>query len=267
MLGTRLSCFSSSPPPPSPPTHTVVIAQVNYRETITMKSPIDYVHKKQTGGSGQYAKVQGYIEPLTEEEVQALAEEGKGNLMFENHIIGNNIPPEYIGAVEKGVEEAMAKGQLVGHPVTGVRFVLEDGAAHAVDSSELAFRTAAIQAFRQAVPKAGATVMEPIMAVEVEAPSEFQGAVMGELSKRKGLIQDSDLRDGNFVANVHVALEVCFWRGACRKGGTGAWMRVGRGILMERCRVLLSAKVYPLVAQSRICTIRVSACVVTFCLQ
>ena len=183
--------------------------QVNYREAIAKKASFDYLHKKQTGGSGQYGKVQGYIEPLSDEEYEEALAEGK-TMVFENQILGNAIPPEFIGAVEKGAQEAMDQGALVGHPVQGVRFVLEDGAAHAVDSSELAFRAAAIGAFREAYAAAGPQVLEPVMAVEVEAPTEFQGGVMGELNKRKGQIQDTEIREDTFLAKVEVPLEALF---------------------------------------------------------
>jgi elongation factor G len=162
--------------------------KVNYIETIRQRSKFDYTHKKQTGGAGQFGKVVGYIEPLEED-----AEE---EFIFENHLLGNSIPPEYVSAVEKGFREAVTKGSLIGMPVGKVRVVLQDGAAHSVDSSELAFKTAAIYAFRSAYMGANPSVLEPIMNVDVEIPGEFQGTVVGSLNKRKGLIAASDNVDG-----------------------------------------------------------------------
>ena len=116
--------------------------RVNYREAITSKATFDYLHKKQSGGQGQYGRVAGYIEPLPED-----AEE---DFVFENEIVGNADPPNFIPAIEKGFKEAVNSGSLIGHPVQKVKVVLNDGAAHAVDSSELAFKLASVQAFRNA---------------------------------------------------------------------------------------------------------------------
>jgi elongation factor G len=159
---------------------------VNYKETIGKKVEFDYLHKKQTGGSGQYAKVIGFIEPLSEEE-RAEAEQIN---VFENRCVGMNIPPEYYSSCEKGAE-----GALVGCEVEGVKVVLQDGAAHAVDSSDQAFRTAMAQAVRQSMRQASPSILEPVMRVEVEIPSEFQGTVVAGLNRRMGLIQSSDMND------------------------------------------------------------------------
>ena len=123
---------------------------VSYKETIASREPFDWLHKKQTGGSGQYAKVQGYIEPMTEEEIQEL---GKPN-EFRNRCTGTNIPPEYYPSCEKGTRDAMAEGPLVGCEVEGVRVVLEDGASHAVDSSDMAFRICTAHAIRDTMKRA-----------------------------------------------------------------------------------------------------------------
>jgi len=157
--------------------------RVNYRETVTRRAEFEYLHKKQSGGSGQYGKVIGYIEPIPEEE------QTEDKFEFINGLSGNNIPPEYVAAIEKGFMDATAEGALAGAPVQGVRFVIMDGQAHSVDSSELAFRTAACAGFRQAYAQAGAEVLEPIMKVEVEFPSEFQSGVVGGLNRRKGVIE------------------------------------------------------------------------------
>ncbi len=164
---------------------------VNYKETIGTKKVFDWLHKKQTGGAGQYAKVIGYIEPMTEEEIK---EHGKPN-EFKNKCIGTNIPPEYYPSCEKGMNDAMTEGALVGCEVEGVRVVLQDGASHAVDSSDMAFRICMANAIRDTMKKANPSVLEPVMTVEIEIPSEFQGAVMASLSRRMGLIQNSEMND------------------------------------------------------------------------
>jgi elongation factor G len=145
---------------------------VNYKETIGSLQKFEWLHKKQTGGAGQYAKVIGYIEPISDEEKKEL---GKVN-SFENECVGTNIPPEYYSSCEKGTFDAMKEGALVGCEVEGVRVVLQDGAAHAVDSSDMAFRTCMANAVRDAMRKANPSILEPVMAVEVNVPSEFQGA-------------------------------------------------------------------------------------------
>ncbi|KAI8610239.1 P-loop containing nucleoside triphosphate hydrolase protein [Chytriomyces sp. MP71] len=178
--------------------------QVAYRETITSRAEFNYTHKKQSGGGGQYGKVMGYIEPLTEE-----TEDGK-TVEFANETVGMNIPSNFIPAIEKGFNDAVEKGALVGSGVTGVRFVLQDGAAHAVDSSELSFRLAALYAFREAFLKAGPQILEPIMDVNVTAPVEYQGSAIGLLNKRKGTINDSEVRDEYVEVNAEVPLNEMF---------------------------------------------------------
>lgn len=162
--------------------------RVNYRESITAKTPFNYTHKKQSGGSGQYACVMGHIERT---------EDGK-SVEFVNGMIGNNISPGFFPAIEKGFREALVEGTLTGHPIQGVRMVITDGKTHPVDSNELAFRMAGIMGFRQAFNKANPIVLEPIMRVEVQAPSEFQGDVMGGISKRRGVIVDNQAQ-GDYV--------------------------------------------------------------------
>jgi elongation factor G len=181
---------------------------VAYRETITQKCTFDYTHRKQSGGAGQYGRVAGYIEPIPEDElanVSADKKDGEGRFEFVNSLVGNTIPPSFVPAIEKGFREAVQKGPLIGHPVWNVRVVLTDGAAHAVDSNEMAFRLAAMGAFRSVfnanTPGASAkpVVLEPIMKVEVSAPSEFQGVVMGGLNRRKGTITQAST-EGDFVS-------------------------------------------------------------------
>ena len=176
--------------------------RVNYRETITRAAEFDHLHKKQSGGQGQYARVVGRIEPLPEG--------SDAKFEFVNNLIGNAIPPSYIPACEKGFAEAVNSGSLIGHPVEGVRVVITDGAAHAVDSSELAFKLACVHAFRAAFDKAAPTVLEPIMKVEVRAPTEFQGAVMGDINRRKGLINGSEQEGDDTVLDALVPLNQMF---------------------------------------------------------
>jgi len=163
------------------------IPQVAYREAITRQAVFDYTHKKQTGGSGQYGRVAGSMEPSEE-----------GTYEFVNQIKGGVIPTEYIPAVDKGFQSCLEKGLSVGFPVVGMKITINDGKSHSVDSSELAFSQAAIGAFKQAYPKAGPVILEPVMKVAVEGPSEFQGNVMGSINQRRGLIISST-EDGNFT--------------------------------------------------------------------
>jgi elongation factor G len=148
--------------------------QVAYRETISQRADFNYTHKKQTGGSGQYGRVAGHIEPLEE-----------GNYEFVNEVKGGSIPTEYIPAVDKGFKSAMVKGRLIGFPVVGVKVVVNDGQSHAVDSSDMAFQAAAVGAFRDVYTKARPVIMEPIMKVNVEGPTEFQGSGAESSSLRR----------------------------------------------------------------------------------
>jgi elongation factor G len=192
--------------------------RVNYRECITAKASFDYLHKKQSGGSGQYGRVVGYVEPLSEEELKALnASSSSGNesdktnnIVFENGIIGNAISPGYILACDKGFKEAAQTGGLIGHPVEGMRVVLTDGASHAVDSSEMAFKLAALSAFRQVYDKAKPKILEPVMQVEITVPSEFQGTVIGNVNRRKGTIQDSVAEGDDVIITCVVPLKNMF---------------------------------------------------------
>jgi elongation factor G len=151
--------------------------QVAYRETITQRADFDYIHKKQTGGSGQYGRVAGYIEPCTDED-----------FVFDNQVTGGSVPTQYIAACEKGFRGCMAKGPKLEFPLTGILVALNDGASHSVDSSDMAFQAAARGAFLQAYPKAKPIIQEPIMKVVVETPTEYQGPVMGSLNQRRGMI-------------------------------------------------------------------------------
>lgn len=187
---------------------------VNYKETINKRVPFDYLLKKQTGGAGQYARVIGYIEPLTLEELQDDNDDNndsnKNNKeivnQFINECTGTNIPPEYYTSCQKGTNDAMHEGALVGQKVERVRVVLQDGAAHAVDSSDMAFRTCMAQAVREAMRRASPSVLEPVMRVEVDIPAEFQGGVVAGLNRRMGLILSSDVNEDG--SDLHVCAEV-----------------------------------------------------------
>ncbi|KAG0049184.1 Elongation factor G, mitochondrial [Gryganskiella cystojenkinii] len=176
---------------------------VAFREAIQDGAKFNYTHKKQSGGAGQYGRVQGFIEPAE------IDEDGK-DAFFESRVVGGNIPTNYIPACEKGFREGMQKGFLIGHPITGVRMVLEDGAAHAVDSSELAFKIATMNAFKDAYMKANPVIMEPIMKVDVTAPIEFQGTVIGGINKRKGTIVDTESGEDYFSCVAEVSLNAMF---------------------------------------------------------
>jgi elongation factor G len=160
--------------------------KVAYRETITRRSDFNYTHKKQTGGSGQYGRVAGYLEPSKE-----------GDYQFLNQITGGAIPTEFISSCDKGFQACLSKGALAGFPIVGVQVAINDGASHSVDSSDMAFQQAAIGAFREAYPKANPIILEPLMRVVVETPSEFQGAVLGTLNQRRGMIISTS-EDGVF---------------------------------------------------------------------
>ena len=174
--------------------------QVAYRETITARADFDYTHKKQTGGSGQFAKVSGFLEPSDEGE----------NYQFINNIVGGAIPKEYQPSCDKGFQEAMHKGSLIGFPIVNVKAGIVDGAAHSVDSSDMAFRIAARSAFNEAYRKAQPVVLEPIMKVVVETPEDFQGTVVGGLNKRRGMIAGSSTNHGYTVIEAEVPLSEMF---------------------------------------------------------
>mgnify|MGYP005839732611 FL=1 len=176
--------------------------QVAYREAITKRAEFDYTHKKQSGGSGQFGRVAGYLEPLEEESEE--------NYEFVDKIVGGVIPREFISSCDKGFRKAIDKGALAEAPITGVRCVINDGSFHAVDSSDVAFQTAALGAFRQGYLKAGPVLMEPIMKVAVEGPTEFQGAIMGSVNQRRGIIQGTTEDDNYTVVEAEVPLSEMF---------------------------------------------------------
>jgi elongation factor G len=163
---------------------TVGRPRVAYRETITRKSRVDTIFKRQTGGSGQYARVVAEFEPMTEEELKA----SKTGFEFLEEIRGGSVPREFIRPTENGMKEAMAGGVLAGYPLVGVKAHFVDGASHDVDSSEMAFKIAGSMCLKEGVQKAAPVLLEPTMRVEVVVPDEFTGPVVGDLSSRRGLI-------------------------------------------------------------------------------
>lgn len=186
--------------------------QVAFRETIQAKSTFDYTHKKQSGGAGQFGRVAGYIEPVRSFEGDLESVDGKSIFEneFVNRVVGGAVPTEFIPACEKGFNEAASKGSLIGHPVVGVRFVLEDGSSHVVDSNEFSFRTASINGFKKAYESARPIILEPIMKVTITCPLEFQGAVMGNLNKRRAFILDSESQEDSMVMTAEVPLNSMF---------------------------------------------------------
>ncbi len=180
--------------------------EVAYREAITERALFNYTHKKQTGGSGQYARVAGYIEPLPD----AVEGEDPKDYEFVDEIKGGTIPTEYIPSCDKGFQLAMKKGTQVGFPILGVKAVVNDGAWHAVDSSDQAFQTASLNAFREAFEKARPVILEPIMKVEVVAPTEFQGSLFASVNQRRGIIISSTEDHASCTVYADVPLSEMF---------------------------------------------------------
>ncbi|MBX3183740.1 MAG: elongation factor G [Polyangiaceae bacterium] len=179
---------------------TVGEPQVAYRETITRAIEDSYTHKKQTGGSGQYAKIDYTIEPL---------EQGSG-FIFESKVVGGNVPKEFIPAVEKGFRTMMDKGPLCGYPLVDVKITLTDGGFHAVDSSQMAFEAASRAAFRQSMPKASPDLLEPIMKVDVFVPDANVGDVIGDLNRRRGMIKSQEPTPTNVRIKAECPLSEMF---------------------------------------------------------
>ena len=176
--------------------------RVSYREAITRRADFNYTHKKQTGGSGQYGRVAGYVEPMPED--------GEGNYEFVDQIKGGSIPREFIPSCNKGFKSMLDKGRLIEAPVVRVRVVINDGASHAVDSSDRAFQSAAKGAWREVYGRAGAIVLEPVMKVSVEGPSEFQGSIIGTLNQRRGTIIGMQEDEGYATIDAEVPLAEMF---------------------------------------------------------
>jgi elongation factor G len=179
---------------------TVGAPQVAYRETITRAAEVDYTHKKQTGGTGQFARVILEIEPN---------EKGKG-YEFESKIVGGTVPKEFIPGVEKGLNSVMSSGVVAGFPVLDVKVALVDGAYHEVDSSAIAFEIAARAALREGLQKAGSVLLEPVMKVEVTTPEDYLGGVIGDLNSRRGQIIGTGSRGNAQIVNAMVPLANMF---------------------------------------------------------
>ncbi len=180
----------------------VGMPRVSYREAPGVAVDYNYKHRKQTGGSGQYAHVIGRLEPLPED-----AEAG---YEFENKVVGGRIPTDYIPSVDKGFQSVLAKGPLAGYEITGVRMILEDGTSHAVDSSDMAFQICARDAFKDAFLRSKPVLLEPIMKVHVEMPTEFQGTILGDLSARRGMILHTETRGPLTTLEAEVPLARMF---------------------------------------------------------
>ncbi|MEN8161783.1 MAG: elongation factor G [Myxococcota bacterium] len=175
--------------------------QVAYRETISQRAEYSYVHKKQTGGSGQYGKIAGYVEPITD---------GSKDFEFLNEVRGGAVPSEFIPSVEKGLRSMLGKGRLIGFPVIGLRVVLNDGGAHSVDSSDNAFQAAARGAFREFYSRAKPIILEPLMKLGVEGPAEFQGAVLKTVLQRRGTVIGTTEAEGFCQVEAEVPLAEMF---------------------------------------------------------
>ena len=176
--------------------------QVAYRETITEKATFDYTHKKQTGGQGQFSRVAGYLEPIPLEE--------SIDYEFVDKIVGGSIPREYINSCDKGFKSCLDRGSIIGFPIIGIRCVINDGSYHDVDSSDMAFQLGARYGFRQGYAKAKPIVLEPIMKVEVDGPVEFQGAILGSLNQRRGIIMGTTEEDNYCRIEAEVPLGEMF---------------------------------------------------------
>jgi len=186
--------------------------KVAYRETITQRAEYNYTHKKQTGGSGQFARVAGYIEPIP-------AEEGK-DYEFVDAVVGGVISREFIPGCDKGFQDQVASGVLIEQPVVNVRVVLNDGQTHPVDSSEMAFRLASRYAMKEALISAKPIILEPIMKLETSAPDEFQGVIIGQINQRRGVIVNTTIETGYAIVNAEVPLSEMFGYSSDLRGAT-----------------------------------------------
>ncbi|GAA4471050.1 elongation factor G [Novipirellula rosea] len=176
--------------------------KVSYRESPTKMVEFDYKHKKQSGGSGQFAHIKGKLSPIESN--------SEDSFEFEDHVVGGRIPKQYIPAIEKGFRDILGKGPVAEFPVVGTRIDLDDGSFHEVDSSEKAFYTAAQGCFREYFKKADPKLLEPIMNVEIEVPEDFQGTVVGDVIRRRGIMQSNDIVEGNSIIKAEVPLAETF---------------------------------------------------------
>ncbi len=178
--------------------------KVSYRETPTKAVPFDFKHKKQSGGSGQFAHIKGVLEPWEDPD-------GEATFQFEDSIVSGRIPKQYIPAVEKGLRTAIVKGTLAEYPVVGLRCHLQDGSYHDVDSSEMAFQTAARGMFREYFPKTSPVILEPVMRIEIQSPESFQGGIVGDITSRRGIMESTDTQsDGTVIIVCDVPLSETF---------------------------------------------------------
>ena len=177
--------------------------KVSYREAPTKPTDYNFKHKKQTGGSGQYAHIVGKMLPLPDDSEEEIFE-------FEDDVVGGRIPREYIPSVEKGFRDSLAKGPLAGYPIVGVKAILEDGSYHEVDSSDMAFQICARNCFRETFLKTKPVLLEPVMKFEVEVPSNYQGSVAGELTSRRGMIVATEMIGSTATIEAEVPLAETF---------------------------------------------------------
>jgi elongation factor G len=176
--------------------------KVSYREAPSQKYAFNYKHRKQTGGSGQYAHIVGYMEPLPDDSEEMF--------IFEEEIVGGRIPKQYIPSIEKGLRESLPKGPLAEFPVVLIKVVVEDGSYHEVDSSDRAFQTCARDCFRESFPRTKPVLLEPVMKIEIECPETFQGPIVGDITSRRGMILQTDTRDGTAAIQAEVPLAETF---------------------------------------------------------
>jgi len=176
--------------------------KVSYREAATRAAEFNYRHKKQTGGAGQFAHIVGRIELLPDDATE--------KFVFEEEVVGGRIPRQFIPSIEKGIRESLLKGPVAGYPVTGVKVVVTDGSYHEVDSSDRAFQTAGRDCFRETFPRTGPVLLEPVMSIGVECPQEFQGAVVGDLTSRRGIIISTDTSGNTTLISAEVPLAETF---------------------------------------------------------
>lgn len=196
---------------------TIGTPTVNYRESINGRAEFNFLHKKQSGGAGQYAKVIGYVEPINKDITASDAELGN---VFKNETEGQNVPNEYIPAIEKAFHEFCKRGPKTGYPVVGMRYSLTDGQTHVVDSSSMAFQIATKYSCNEVYEKASPLILEPIMDVEVTVPMEYQSSIMGQLVKRRGSVTNTETRSGMFILNADVPLAAMFGYATELRGST-----------------------------------------------
>jgi len=176
--------------------------KVSYRESPTQAAEFNYKHRKQTGGSGQYAHVIGRFEPLEDER--------EADFVFEEHVVGGRIPKQYIPSIERGFRDCLAKGPLARFPVVGLKTVLTDGSYHEVDSSDKAFQICAQGCFRETFAKTRPVLLEPVMKLDIEAPETYQGAIVGDVISRRGMILATEVREGTVQIVTEVPLAETF---------------------------------------------------------